>query len=641
MIGRLRVFVKEYSSFWWIILIALIAPTFFRLSHEDPNKKAVATINGTALEVAEFKRVHQMMQSERQMFNQRYGLNLDLTVDPMRVIERSVETTLLNDAAKAQGVTIHPEVLSSLIRNSMCEMFGIKPNQFSVDFYNYYIKQTGMDVRDFESEQERALARSMVEESVKAAAYAPIFAQESVDLGKKRFALLKFDKDAYLKDVKKEEIPNDDLTLFYEQNKNAYRLPDVKKLAYVVVDPSAYAKQITISDEQVEAYYKHKKDSAYKAKDDYQIRKILISVPKDASEVDVASFKAKATDCWNKAKESADAFAEVAKTLSDDQRTAKKGGLSDLFQLGTYSYELESEIIKLAGAGSVTPVVKSTEGFEFAQLVAKKDGAYKSLDSVRKEIVKALTKRTAADQFRAEADQLLREVKETSELVNALEDFAKDRKAKVEKTGELDQSMAQGEALINMLAQKAFGSFADKPKKRGHFVHEDKNVVFVVTDSLVDRYSTFVDSLPVLKDQFYAQKATALMNSDVAAARKEYLINKVSLADIAQKYPHTKLQETAFIEKADSVKGFDKDSGLTEKIFKLESPEMCASVSLADGDVVLATLVEQKDSDKKADKEPIDIKQAEDTLYRGFIATLKRTAKIELSSEHFSAPSVK
>ncbi|MBM3894369.1 hypothetical protein FJ366_02125 [Candidatus Dependentiae bacterium] len=639
MIGRLRVFVKEYSSLWWIVLIALIAPSFFRFNYQDPNKRAVATVNGEPLELSEFKRLSQMMQSERQMFNQRYGLNLDVAVDPIAVVDRGVESIVLNDLVRAQGIVINPEVLSSLIRSSMCQMFGIKPNQFSVDFYNYYIKQTGMDVRDFESEQERALARSMVEELVGAAAYSPRFAREEEFLGKKSFALLSFVKDGYLKDAKSTPASNEELSLFYEENKNNYRLPDIKRVSYVVVDPSVYTKQITISDEQVESYYKHKKDSAYKAKDEYQIRRVLIAVPKDATPAEVERFKAKATDCLNKAKESQDAFADVAKTLSDDTKSSKKGGLSDWFTLGTFSYELEAELIKLKETGKTTSVVKSADGFEFAQLVAKKDGAYKSLDSVRKEIVKALTKRSAADMFRAEADQLLREAKDTADFVNALEDFAKDRKSKVEKTADLDQSMSQGESLENVLTQKAFGSFSEKPKKRGQFIHNEKNIIFVVTESQSGRFSSFEDVLSSIRDSFYEQKAAMLLKNDVATARKQYLIEKLSLADISKKYAHIKFYETSLIEKKDSIKGFDKDSGLNEKIFKLESPEMCATVPVLEGTVVLASLIEQQPSDKPAEKDSVDLKKTESVLLKGFIATLKRNAKIELSSEHFSASS--
>ena len=634
MIGQLRNGVKQFKSLWWIILVALIAPSFFNKGVQDPAKKAVAVINGTVFDVSQFKHQHQILQSERQMFNKRYGLNLDVTVDPMRVIDQGINTIVMDQVADAQGFSVHPEMLASMIKDSMCEVFGIKPAQFNIDFYNYYIKQTGMDVRNFEKEQEHALARSMVGEAVRAAAYQPLFAVEVDKDDKKSFNLLRFAKDAYLKDVKKEEVSNDDLSLFYEKNKNRYQLPDVKQVSYVVVDPSFYNKQVSITDEQVEAYYAHKKDSMYKAKDEFQVRKMLISVPKNAPEQDVAALKLKAQECLLKVKEKPEEFVEIAKTMSDD-KTAKKGGLSEWFTLGTHAYELESEVAKLAAAGAFTPVVKTTEGFEFAQLVEKKAGAYKAMDSVKKEIVKALTKRSSSELFRASAEQLL---KNTSSIESDMFEFAKEHKTKVEKTGNIDESMTHGESLTSELAQKAFGSYTARAQKKGTFVHNDKNVVFVVTGSENNRFSRFEDIIETVSIHFYAEKAERALTSDVALAKRDYLANKMAFADIAQKYPHAKLHQTSLIESKDSIKGFDSESELTKKIFNLKSQEMCAVVSLADGDVVLASLVEVKPCEKDEIAVLPEIKKQEDELMRGFVASLKRTAKIELSSEQFTAP---
>jgi hypothetical protein len=634
MIGQLRNGVKQFKALWWIILVALIAPSFFNKGMQDPAKKTVAIINGTVFDVSQFKHQHQILQSEREMFNKRYGLNLDINVDPMRVIDQGVNTIVMDQVASAQGFSVHPEMLASMIKDSMCEVFGIKPAQFNIDFYNYYIKQTGMDVREFEKEQERALARSMVGEAIRAAAYQPLFAVEIDKDDKKSFSLLRFDKSAYLKDAKKEETLNDDLSLFYEKNKNKYQLPDVKHVSYVVVDQSFYNKQVTITDEQIDAYYAHKKDSMYKAKDEFQVRKMLLTIPKQASESEIAALKAKAEESLLKVKEKPEEFAELAKTISDD-KTAKKGGLTDWFTLGTHSYELESEIAKLVTPGSSTPIVKTAEGFEFAQLVEKKAGAYKSIDSVKKEIVKALTKRSASELFRASAEQLL---KNTSSIESDMLEFAKEHKSTVESVRNLDESMSQGESLSSELAQKIFGSYTARAQKKGTFAHKDKNIVFVVTGSENNRFSQFEDIVTTISADFYNEKAEKALTSDVALAKRDYLANKMSFADIAQKYPHAKLQETLFIESKDSIKGFDSASDLVKKIFNLKSQEMCAVVSLSDGDVVLASLIGVKASEKDENTILPEIKKQEDELMRGFVASLKRTAKIELSNEQFLAP---
>lgn len=86
------------------------------------------------------------------------------------------------------------------------------------------------------------------------------------------------------------------------------------------------------------------------------------------------------------------------------------------------------------------------------------------------------------------------------------------------------------------------------------------------------------------------------------------------------------------------VKGFDKDPAVTEKLFKIESAGMLARIDSNDGDVVLATLVASEhigDNSKNEKTLEKNHEKAESNLMRGLIATLKRTAKIDIINEEF------
>lgn len=621
---------------WWVLLLAMVAPSFFSRIGVDPQKAAVVTVNGEPLTVVQFKRQYSMMQSERMIFNQRYGLNLDTSVDPVSVINRGTEGLLLDAIAQAQGYIVDQEILGLMIKNSLAEALGFDKRAFNMDFYNYYVRQIGMSIREFEQDQEVMVKRALVDEAVRAAAYTPAFAESKADQFKKSFSLLRFPQDFYVKNLKKNaSFSQEELSAFYETNKKSYALPDIKNVSYITVDPHQYEKNVTIGDEQVEAFYARRKDSLYKDKDQFKMRRLLIAVPADVSDADLGVFKQKAEALVQKAVSKQEEFADLVTRASDDEKTCKKGGMTDTFSAGTYAPQLEAELVKLETPGQITPVVRTAQGFEAAQLVSKHIGSYKKLESVRKEIVSTLTKRTALDLLKADIDGVLRNLQDGEvDLVS----FAEQQGLKVEETGTIDSGAAQGDSLKAELAKKAFGSFMVKASSRGSFVFHDKHILFAVTRSQTDRFEDFDAIISKVQDDLIKQKAEKALNDDVLSAQKAFFDGEYNIASLHKEFPETAIQETGMIKLKDSVKGFDKDPAVTEKLFKIESAGMLARIDSNDGDVVLATLVASEhigDNSKNEKTLEKNHEKAESNLMRGLIATLKRTAKIDIINEEF------
>ena len=640
MFGKLKQELRGSLYYlWWVVLLAMVAPSFLSRTGSDPQKAPIITVNGDALTMVQFKRQYSMMQSERMIFNQRYGLNLDTNIDPVAVLNRGAEGLLLDSVASAQNFVVDQSVLGMMIKNSLAEALGFSPNAFSMDFYNYYVRQIGMTVREFEQDQETMVKRALVDEAVRAAAYAPEFAKQSEGLVKKSFGLLRFSKDTYVKALKAQgAVSADDLSAFYNENKEMYALPDLKNAAYVVIDPRQYEKDVTVSDEQIEAFYARRKDSLYKEKDQFKMRRMLISVPAGSPEADVAQFKKKAEELVILALKKQESFADIVTKASDDEKTAKKGGLTETFTAGTYAPQLEAELMKLENPDDITPVVRTAEGFECAQLVSKHLGSYKKLDSVRKEIISTITKRTALDQLKADIDAVLRSGQDGEIDLNS---FASQHGIKLEETGEFDTSATNGDSLKSEIAKKVFGSFVAKPSARGSFIFHEKHVVFVVTSSKTSRYEALEAISSRVQDDLINKKALQALDEDVSSAQKAFFDGEYSLATLQKEFPQATLQETGLIKHKDTVKGCDKDHGVTEKLFMLEAPGMLARVALKDGDVLLGVLfasepLSDNTHSEKGDKGGSDLHdKAENNLMRGFVASLKRTAKIDIINEQF------
>ncbi len=639
MFGKMRQELRSAVYYlWWVLLIALVAPSFFqRIGGMDPQKQAVITVNGDPLTVQQFKRQYSMMQSERMMFNQRYGLNLDTNIDPVVVLNRGSEGLLLDAIAQTQGYSIDPAVLGFMIKNSLAEALGFDKKLFNMNFYAYYVRQIGMTIREFEQDQEVMVKRALVDEAVRAAAYAPEFAKQASGKTKKSFKMLRFSKDAYLKDLKAESYSDEDLAAFYAENKESYKLPDTKSVEYFMIDPRRYEKDVTVSEEQVQAFYDLKKDAQYKEKDQYKMRRLLITVPMDATDAEVAAFKQKAEDLVQKATSKQDDFADLVTKASDDEKTAKKGGMTEAFSPGTYAPELEAELVKLAQVGDITPVVRTADGFECAQLVSKQLGSYKKLESVRKEIISALTKKTAHDRLKADIDSALRPDAEGEVDISSL---AKDLNLNVETTGDLDASMAHGESIKAELAKKVFGSFMAKAVSRGSFVFNDKHVVFAVNASATDRYQALEDIKSKVSQDLMDKKAQQALDENVTSAQKAFFDGEYSFETVAKEFPGHAVYETGMMHAKDSVKGFDKEHGLTEKLFKLEASSMLARIQLKNGDVLLACLADSEEvpgAEAASKDDSKGLESVENNLMRGFVATLKRNARIDIVNQDFFA----
>ncbi len=641
MIGRMKKNVKNLSYLWWIVLAGLVSPSFFSRLNNDPKKRAVAVVNGKTLDVAHFQRQYRMMQAQRQSFNQQYGLNLDINIDPMNAVERGAEALLLDGVATSQRFVVDPAILGGMIRQSINDAFGANKESFNVAFYEYNIKKAGMTVREFEEEQETSVRTSFVEDALRSATYVPRAAGHHAFAGKKSFAVLRFDKSAYAKQAKSEaHLTDEAIAEYFLLNKASYRLPDVKQVSYVVVDPHSYAKQVTVSDEEIQAFYNRRKETQFKEKDHYKMRRLLVAVPEHATEQEVAALQLKAHDLHVKIMVNKDEFAEIAKNSSDDAKTAKKGGMTEDFVMGTsFNPELEKALANIANNGDVTPLVRTIEGFECAQLVYKKIGSTRSLDAARKEIISALTQRKTTELLRKDIEELMRNA-QGGEV--DLSSFAEERHAKIEETGVIDASVAQGDSLKSEVARKVFGSFSSKPQQRGSFVFGEKTVAFAVTSSETDRYSNLESIKSKVVDDMVRKIAQTNLDADVALAQKAFFDTKKPLSDLAASAQHASFYETGLIKKTDTLKGVEKDHSVTASLFKLEDASMMAKVTCRDGDIILATQIASEQSshdDADAEKGDVDVKSVEENVVSGFIASLKRNARIEVNDDVFSSGS--
>ncbi len=147
------------------------------------------------------------------------------------------------------------------------------------------------------------------------------------------------------------------------------------------------SEKIKITDEEIKKYYKENKDSFTKP-EKVKANLILFEVKDDATAEEKTEKEKKAEEVLKQLKNGAD-FEKLAKELSEDKRTKKRGGSTGFFskgkRLNTYGEKFE-EIVFSLKPGETSDVFESKKGFYIVRVADKKARRDQSLDEVKNKI---------------------------------------------------------------------------------------------------------------------------------------------------------------------------------------------------------------------------------------------------------------
>jgi peptidyl-prolyl cis-trans isomerase C len=154
---------------------------------------------------------------------------------------------------------------------------------------------------------------------------------------------------------------------------------------------NAIIDKIMVTDEEIKDHFKKNRDDFTKP-EKIKARLILFESPDNADQKIKKEKEEKARETLTKLKKGAD-FEELAKELSDDKRTQKRGGNTGFFSKGkregTYGEKFE-EIAFSLKPGATSDVFESKGGLYIVQVVEKKDKKEETLEEVKERIERKL-----------------------------------------------------------------------------------------------------------------------------------------------------------------------------------------------------------------------------------------------------------
>lgn len=149
------------------------------------------------------------------------------------------------------------------------------------------------------------------------------------------------------------------------------------------------AGKIAVSEDEIKKYYEENRES-FTTQPELMLREILVAVPTNEKGINVAQddeAKAKAEEI-RKRIEAGEPFARLASELSDSGSKAN-GGLIGPIARTDLSPELLKQIDPLK-VGDITPVLRTTRGYQIIKLESRTEQKTKTLDEARAEIADRL-----------------------------------------------------------------------------------------------------------------------------------------------------------------------------------------------------------------------------------------------------------
>ncbi|HFZ8993884.1 TPA: peptidylprolyl isomerase [Citrobacter freundii] len=181
----------------------------------------------------------------------------------------------------------------------------------------------------------------------------------------------------------KQQATDQEVSSFYEQNKNRFMMPEQFRVSYIKMD--AATMQQTVSDAEIQSYYDQHQDQFT------QPQRTRYSIIQTKTEDEAKAV----LDALNKGGD----FAALAKEKSADIISARNGGDMGWLEDATTPPELKNAGLK--EKGQLSGVIKSSVGFLVARLDDVQPAQVKPLSEARDDIAAKVKQEKALDAYYA------------------------------------------------------------------------------------------------------------------------------------------------------------------------------------------------------------------------------------------------
>ena len=387
-----------------VVIIALVF-VFWGVGTNLMNKQEAAIVVDN--EEISFQQFQQAYDQAYTLLAQQFGGTVPKGLADSLNIKQQVISQLTQEALLRQGgQEMGLMVSGGEIQNEIENMIQFQENgSFSIDRYRTILASNRLSPEKYEQSLRYELLGNKTIEAISGFSQvaSDFEVEELYNLEKETVSVsyVAFDPDTYEPQITMSE---DELAAWYESNGDRFKTEKEVQLGYLPFLYNDIGAKITVEDDQVRAYYDEHL-TEFQVPEQRHARHILFRAAPGDPEETHRSQQAKAEEILERARGGED-FAQLAMIYSEGP-SASNGGDLGFFTKGQMVKEFNDAVFSME-AGQISDVVKTDFGYHLIKLEDINLGGVTSLDEAKEQIVSAVQ----LDQAKPMAFQLANEAYE-------------------------------------------------------------------------------------------------------------------------------------------------------------------------------------------------------------------------------------
>jgi len=386
MLTKIR---EKFTGGIAVAILALIGIPFlfFGVNTSITSQQFAAKVDGSEIELGQFEQAYRNQLDQNPSWAQlpvEYRAQIRQSILDSLIRERLVELYLIDD-----GYQISDQRLTTAVQS--IPDFQVD-GAFDMENYRIVLLQNGLEPKQFEASQRRALRADQLRRAIGATSlvtpadyrrYLNLFAEQRL------VSMATFDIASVADDI---EVSDEMVTAFYDENDTMFLTEESADIEFIEIRRDSVAAAIDVSEDLLLAHYEDNK-SRYLQDEQRQARHILIlfNDDKDAAEVEARDLLARI--------QAGESFEDLAKAHSDDDGTTSRGGDLGARTRSQLPGELGGAIFAMQ-QGDVEGPIESDFGFHVIRLDRILEQGPLPLEQVRGELLTELRESDAEDAFR-------------------------------------------------------------------------------------------------------------------------------------------------------------------------------------------------------------------------------------------------
>lgn len=395
MLKAFRDNLKYLSWVLWVVIAAFVGFMFVTPGNSptgpiDPGD-AAASLGDQKITYPQFQRAY---ESQEAYLRQTYGEGFTSETArqmglPLQVINDLIANRILNLEAQRIGL----KVADSEVQEQILEQVAFKDEdgQFvGEERYRGILRRAGYTPDSFES----AIRGEMLTEKLQTVLSDSVYVadaeierayRDQVERAEIRYLQLPFARFAG-------QVSADQAALesYFAERQEEFRLPEKRRVGFLLVDPLALEPLVTVGEEEIAAFYEDNRED-FTQEERVRARHILLRV-EDESQDSAVQDRLVAIRSRIEAGED---FAALASEFSDDPGSKTSGGDLGLFGRGDMVGAFEDAAFG-SDPGQLVGPIRTNFGYHLIEVLEKQAGGTRSLEQARDQIYSSLAVERAA-----------------------------------------------------------------------------------------------------------------------------------------------------------------------------------------------------------------------------------------------------